>query len=837
MSSIFAHRTSLALSLVLLMCLVAAFLLIAPNTIRAEGASAWSSKAPIPRGLSNLVAEGIDGLVYAGLGNATPPTVGGEFFRYDPATDEWTLLGNRSGVYNRVSVAIEGKMYVFGGVGPTNAVERYDPATNTWTSLASMPTARSATTAVVVGGAAYVLGGASPGPSAVVESYDPTFNAWTARAPMPRARKSLTAAAVGDKIYVFGGNTGSGPSEVVLDIVDVYDASDDSWCTLPPASNMSTPRANAAATVVDGKILLVGGSNKVVGDLDLFEQFDPTKANCSSSEPGIWTTLESMEAPRSALGLAAVDETLFAMGGDSGCCSSSQVEAYEFVVPSPMLIDSDGDTVPDDTDNCINTPNLDQLDTDNDESGDACDFDDDDDGSPDVDDDCPLAAEDDDGHASTDGCPDHPTTLLMIRGVALKSADVDPYDDEFEDDLFGPLLTQHGCGRTPTSDEPLLVSCNTENELWWVPFSYQGLDDGVHYDDYPYTVTHQTIETSVRRLDELIRHIADLRPDGRIILIGHSLGGAVAAEWATRSELTDDVGVDRLAVVTVDSPLTGIWPSDAEGAVCNETIGRGSTYRHYWKDSVGFFVDNREAGYQHLHDLCLLLNGNSSIQSWVDPTSLLASLAVKNLRDSPPMAVAPVGAPVILAAANTSDAFVPVWWTIPTRTGADDIGVHTLSCGDAHIFPPKFGHKCIFNHFGFLMSTAKAIGDITNAAQKGEVADRATLISSFERHAESVDVPEQITVHVPNSKNKAITRVSFTPFDGSSATCDLVFEDVHNVLSVSIKGWRAGTLMIESGLQQTRTARAPVLPGGLNGDYEANKIKHWPSRKGEIVCP
>ena len=48
------------------------------------------------------------------------------------------------------------------------------------------------------------------------------------------------------------------------------------------------------------------------------------------------------------------------------------------------VVDSDGDGVPNDTDNCISLTNADQLDTDNDGQGDVCDTDDDGDGMPDT---------------------------------------------------------------------------------------------------------------------------------------------------------------------------------------------------------------------------------------------------------------------------------------------------------------------------------------------------------------------------------------------------------------------------------------------------------------------
>ncbi len=58
-----------------------------------------------------------------------------------------------------------------------------------------------------------------------------------------------------------------------------------------------------------------------------------------------------------------------------------------------VIPDQDQDGIPDEIDNCINTPNFDQLDTDGDGEGDACDLDDDNDLVLDVDDCAPLDSE------------------------------------------------------------------------------------------------------------------------------------------------------------------------------------------------------------------------------------------------------------------------------------------------------------------------------------------------------------------------------------------------------------------------------------------------------------
>lgn len=217
------------------------------------------------------------------------------------------------------------KLYFIGGITKsmeaTGVVHEYDPGRNDWSPRVSMPTPRGAAAAVELNGSIYVMGGRKDNDVlSVVEKYDPAGNSWSKSAPMPTARWHLMAAAVEGKIYAFGGIAGVGNARRVLDVIEVYDPTQDRWSSLPV---MPVGNSNAGVAVVGRRIYLVGGRLRAGADASgsatgKVYVFDTLSEN--------WETGPSMSEERTGLEACAVDGSIYAVGGASRGSNTRSVE-------------------------------------------------------------------------------------------------------------------------------------------------------------------------------------------------------------------------------------------------------------------------------------------------------------------------------------------------------------------------------------------------------------------------------------------------------------------------------------------------------------------------------
>ena len=186
-------------------------------------ADVWTPRAALPRPRGAGAAAVIGGLVYVVGGLRGAESVR-DLTVYDPAANTWRELPAMPTARDHLAAgAIAGRLYVVGGrAGGTlfDVVEVFDPVTGSWSGgLARMPTARGGLGAGVLDGLLYAFGGegnpASPfGTFPNAEAYDPVRDVWTRLPDMGLPRHGIGVAAVGGALYVIGGATrqGFGPS-------------------------------------------------------------------------------------------------------------------------------------------------------------------------------------------------------------------------------------------------------------------------------------------------------------------------------------------------------------------------------------------------------------------------------------------------------------------------------------------------------------------------------------------------------------------------------------------------------------------------------------------------
>jgi N-acetylneuraminic acid mutarotase len=208
-----------------------------------------------------LVAGGetVDG---AGFAKVT-----GECWLYDPATGGTATAALAAARrLHTATLLADGRVLVAGGSPgafklPLQSAELYDPKTKSWSMAKDLPAPRTTHTAEVLPDARVLLIGGFDGVDslATFAIYNPVANTWSV--PLSKLKKDRswhTSTLLGQKLLVIGGVSGNTVG-TYLDTAEVYELA--SGTVVELASRLGQPRAQHSTHLLPGgKLLVIGGA-------------------------------------------------------------------------------------------------------------------------------------------------------------------------------------------------------------------------------------------------------------------------------------------------------------------------------------------------------------------------------------------------------------------------------------------------------------------------------------------------------------------------------------------------------------------------------------------------
>ncbi len=292
----------------------------------------WTAKTSLSIPTVGLEAAVANGKIYAFRSSIN--------YENDPGGMWTTKSSMPTWRYNVAVASYQNKIYVIGGAtndsSPTGTNQAYDPANDAWKTMASMPTPRHSLDANVVNGKIYLIGGLVPHhlfpndkgtyeATNVTEVYDPATDSWTTKTSVPNAVHNYASAVVNNKIYLI--------SET---LTQIYNPDNDSWSlgTPPPYSVDMAGCAATTGTIAPQRIYVIGGRESGL-EANYNQIYDPATDSWSLGTP--------MPTGRYSLGVAAVNDVIYAFGGLTGAFvvveQKNQVEQYnpleDPTVPAP----------------------------------------------------------------------------------------------------------------------------------------------------------------------------------------------------------------------------------------------------------------------------------------------------------------------------------------------------------------------------------------------------------------------------------------------------------------------------------------------------------------------
>ncbi|XP_030634562.1 kelch domain-containing protein 8A [Chanos chanos] len=324
----------------------------------------WQSLARLSSGrvYHSLVEVGGQLYMLGGCDAAGQPSTALEL--YSPEVDQWVSLPSMPTPRAGAAVAVLGKqLLVVGGVGkdqhPLKTVEVYNTEEGKWKKRSSLREPTMGLAVSVKDGRVFAVGGMGADllPRSILQQYDLRKDVWALLPPMPTPRYDASVCMLGSKLYVAGGRQckrsvkafevfdvdsrswSSLPSlpckrsysGVVWDNagclcwlgglrqggihqnskftknVNIFDTNQGVWLKSEDTVSMKTKRADFAAAMVRGRLIVAGGLGHQPSVLDSVEGFHPEKRK--------WERLPPMPTPRCSASSIVIRDRLLVVGG------------------------------------------------------------------------------------------------------------------------------------------------------------------------------------------------------------------------------------------------------------------------------------------------------------------------------------------------------------------------------------------------------------------------------------------------------------------------------------------------------------------------------------------
>jgi len=206
------------------------------------------------------------------------------------------------------AAAVGTRIVTAGGYDTLRTVMLFDTVAGAWTSGAALPRGTDNVAVLGAGGVVHAIGGEA---RTAHQVYDPAGNWWSAGPASPRIRFASAATVLNGRLHLIGGWNYDNGASASLASHDMFDPTTGAWTPLAP---LATARNAAAATVLDGRIVVIGGRAPGIRAAD-----QTSLASCEVYDPGADHWTEGAPLPQARAGLAAVmlGGHVYTMGGES----------------------------------------------------------------------------------------------------------------------------------------------------------------------------------------------------------------------------------------------------------------------------------------------------------------------------------------------------------------------------------------------------------------------------------------------------------------------------------------------------------------------------------------